>query len=470
MINRKLRIFVTRAVRYTKVLLLLFDIIVLNLSFFVAIYLRFGTFDFPYHSDYLRLLGLGNVVWVLLIGVFDAYKVMRFELVDMMLRRTFRMAVTHILLLLLVSYIIDFRDSSRFVLMIFFCFMLGGTLLYRVFLFEMLKYMRRRGVNHKVVAIVGYNDNAKDIYEVLTADVAYGYRVMGFFTDEDVNPREVRYIGPIDSIEDHLKKGLIEELYVALTTTNARRVHKIFGLCDRYGVRVLIIPDFQKYTTARRVQIHYYSHIPVLRMRTEPMAYFVNKLVKRAFDVVFSLFVILLVFPWLFPILMIGVKLSSSGPVFFKQRRSGEDKREFTCYKFRSMRVNELAHEKQANENDPRITRFGAFLRRTNLDELPQFFNVLTGSMSVVGPRPHMLRHTEQYSELIHNYLVRHYAKPGITGWAQVNGYHGETRQLRSMKKRVEYDIWYIENWSFMLDLRIILSTAFDTLRSCFKR
>jgi undecaprenyl-phosphate galactose phosphotransferase/putative colanic acid biosynthesis UDP-glucose lipid carrier transferase len=195
-------------------------------------------------------------------------------------------------------------------------------------------------------------------------------------------------------------------------------------------------------------------------LRKEPLEIPENRLVKKIFDISFSLFVICFVCSWLFPILITLIKLTSKGPVFFKQLRSGEDNKSFLCYKFRTMQVNNLSDEIQATVNDPRITRIGAFMRKNNLDELPQFFNVLMGHMSVVGPRPHMLRHTSQYSELIHNYLVRHFTKPGITGWSQINGYRGETKDLYKMKKRVEYDIWYIENWSFLLDLKIVLRTV----------
>jgi putative colanic acid biosynthesis UDP-glucose lipid carrier transferase len=182
------------------------------------------------------------------------------------------------------------------------------------------------------------------------------------------------------------------------------------------------------------------------------------------FDCVFSLFVILFIFSWLFPILAVIIKLESRGPVFFTQIRSGRDNNPFKCYKFRSMRVNKDADHMQATRGDNRITPIGAFLRRTSLDELPQFFNVLIGNMSVVGPRPHMIKHTDQYSQLIDRFMVRHFLKPGITGWAQVKGLRGETKTVDAMLKRVEADVWYLENWSFLLDLKII----FLTMRNSF--
>jgi len=189
-----------------------------------------------------------------------------------------------------------------------------------------------------------------------------------------------------------------------------------------------------------------------------------NRIVKRIFDIVFSSLVIVFILSWLFPIIYFLIKMESSGPVFFVQTRSGLNNVPFNCYKFRSMRVNKDSDTVQATKGDSRITKIGAFLRKTSLDELPQFFNVLLGNMSVVGPRPHMLSHTEQYSQLIDQFMVRHFIKPGITGWAQVTGYRGETKLVEEMLGRVEADVWYMENWSFALDLKIIFMTVFKSV------
>jgi putative colanic acid biosysnthesis UDP-glucose lipid carrier transferase len=241
---------------------------------------------------------------------------------------------------------------------------------------------------------------------------------------------------------------------------DAEYVQELIRYCESNLIRVKFVPDFSNFTKSRKVQIDFYENIPVISLRREPLESIFNPILKRAFDIVFSLLVIVLIFPWLFPVLIMLVKTSSKGAVFFKQKRSGENNQTFWCYKFRTMRVNSGADEQQATRDDKRVTYVGKFLRKTNLDELPQFFNVLRGDMSVVGPRPHMLKHTKEYSELINAYLVRHLIRPGITGWAQVNGYRGETSDIKQMKKRVEYDTWYIENWSFLLDLRIIYKTV----------
>lgn len=205
--------------------------------------------------------------------------------------------------------------------------------------------------------------------------------------------------------------------------------------------------------------------VTVIRLKsTYPLEESYNRYIKRAFDLVFSCCVLLFILSWLYPLIALLIKLDSRGPVIFKQYRSGRDNKSFWCYKFRSMRVNDDSHHKQASRNDERITVLGRFLRRTSLDEFPQFINVFIGNMSVVGPRPHMLKHTEQYRNVIKNYMVRHYSKPGITGWAQINGFRGETFQTDAMEKRVEYDIWYLENWSVYLDIKIVLRTISQVL------
>jgi putative colanic acid biosynthesis UDP-glucose lipid carrier transferase len=211
----------------------------------------------------------------------------------------------------------------------------------------------------------------------------------------------------------------------------------------------------------RKIHIDFFGDIPILSLRREPLESFGNRAVKRLFDVAFSVFIIVFILTWLLPILAIIIKLDSNGPVFFVQKRSGWHNRDFICLKFRTMCVNNESHLKQATKDDGRVTRVGRFLRKTNLDEMPQFFNVLFSQMSVVGPRPHMLKHTGDYSKLISKFMVRQFLKPGITGWAQVSGYRGQTETLDQMEKRVEYDIWYMENWSILLDLRIVLKTAF---------
>jgi putative colanic acid biosynthesis UDP-glucose lipid carrier transferase len=207
------------------------------------------------------------------------------------------------------------------------------------------------------------------------------------------------------------------------------------------------------------------GNVPVLTLREEPLLSASNRVKKRVFDVVVSIAFLLLVYWWVYLIVATIIKITSPGPVYFKQLRNGMNGKEFTCIKFRSMRVNKDAGKVQATKNDPRKTKFGNFMRKTSIDELPQFLNVLKGDMSLVGPRPHMLSHTKEYSGLIDKYMVRHLVKPGITGLAQVTGFRGETKELSQMEGRVRQDIWYVENWSFFLDIRILFLTFYNAIR-----
>jgi putative colanic acid biosysnthesis UDP-glucose lipid carrier transferase len=233
---------------------------------------------------------------------------------------------------------------------------------------------------------------------------------------------------------------------------------------DEACIHFRLIPDLS-YFIKKTVHIDYFRDIPVLSVRKEPLADAGNRMQKRLFDVLVSLPVVLFILSWLVPLVGILIWLESPGPIFFKQPRTGKGKVTFNCIKFRSMKINNDAHLKQASKDDNRLTRIGKFLRKTSLDEFPQFWNVLVGDMSVVGPRPHMLQHTDYYSSVIDKYMVRQFLKPGITGWAQVNGFRGETKTLEKMQSRVRFDIWYIENWSIWLDVKIIFMTVFNTLK-----
>lgn len=262
--------------------------------------------------------------------------------------------------------------------------------------------------------------------------------------------------------KESAEKGL-SEVYVSLPTVNAEITAQLQKEADRYGIRLKLIYNYNRFIQSPFLTN--IGNIPVLSLRKEPLEDINNIVVKRLFDIVFSLLVIVFILSWLFPIIALLIICESKGDVFFKQMRNGLNGKQFQCYKFRSMRINSFGDVLQARENDSRITTIGKFLRKTSIDELPQFWNVLIGNMSIVGPRPHMLKHTEEYRALINNYMVRHYLKPGITGWAQVNGFRGETQTLDLMEQRVEHDIWYIENWSTKLDVQIIYKTCFNIFK-----
>jgi putative colanic acid biosynthesis UDP-glucose lipid carrier transferase len=244
---------------------------------------------------------------------------------------------------------------------------------------------------------------------------------------------------------------------------------QIFRFSDNLAIRTKIIPNYLSYYQSR-FHFQLFGNYPMVTLRSEPLQQGQWRFVKRLFDIGFSILAFILLFSWLFPLIALLIKLDSRGPVFFRQARWGKNGEKFMCYKFRSMKpesrdVNERNEFQQAHAKDPRITKLGALLRRTSLDELPQFLNVLMGDMSVVGPRPHAHEHNLRTKDQVGSYMVRHWIKPGVTGWAQVNGYRGETRTIDQMRSRVDFDIWYIENWTFWLDIRIIIMTVYNIIR-----
>lgn len=297
----------------------------------------------------------------------------------------------------------------------------------------------------------------------MLSDAGYGYRILGFF--DDVKPKHITpdYKGTIDHVETFVKENLVDEMYCTLSGDSNDLMERLMNIAESNAVDFYYVPQVGS-RVIRRFELNYVGSIPALSSRANPLSHNVNKFIKRLFDFIFS--TIFLIFsPLIFLPVAIAIKLSSPGPVFFKQKRTGYRGRDFMCYKFRTMKVNKDSDKLQATENDPRKTKLGDFLRKTSIDELPQFINVWKGEMSIVGPRPHMIKHTVDYSELIDKYMLRHIIKPGITGWAQVNGFRGGTKELWQMQKRVEYDVWYAENWNLLLDVKIIFKTVINAIK-----
>ncbi len=456
-----------RLSRYIKLCFVVGDILILNFAIILSCLIRFGNLDRMALKDFQTVMLLSNLFWIIILLYKDANRIIRIERIETILIRMIRHVAIHISLIATFVAVLKYTEISRLRLLYFYLVFFFFLFIFRVAFMKFLKYTRGRGYNFKNVIIVGANETGENMRKILSKDLAYGYRVLGFFDSDTKGLADISLplLGDFDAIEDYIVNQNVNEMYIALHIDHIKTINLLTALCERHMVRIKFIPDFQQYTKSSKVEITFYENTPVLMLRKEPLESTGNLLLKKTFDLVFAFLVIVFIFPWLFPILFIMIKLDSSGPIFFKQVRSGRENKDFSCLKFRTMHVNKSSDQLQATKGDIRITRMGAFMRATNLDELPQFFNVLWGNMSVVGPRPHMLMHTEQYSELINNYLVRHYAKPGITGWAQVNGLRGETKELVEMKNRVDYDIWYIENWSVLLDLKIIFLTIYNIFR-----
>ncbi len=330
---------------------------------------------------------------------------------------------------------------------------------------QLVKLYRNHGFNFKRVIVIGGGTVGVRLINEMLGDQGYGYHIVGFF-DNNPKARSVSavYQGTLADVEQFVKTHQVDEMFCAVPDTeNNQNVAQMIRIADNNAVDFYYVPQFGR-TVTRQFELSSVGDVPILAVHPYPLKNPINRLIKQTFDLVVST-VVLILSPLVIIPVAIGIKLSSPGPVFFVQKRTGYRGQAFDCYKFRTMRVNADSDTLQASKDDPRVTRFGNFLRRTSIDELPQFFNVWRGDMSIVGPRPHMVAQTEMYSELIDKYMLRHTIKPGITGWAQVRGFRGQTEELWQMEKRVEYDVWYAENWTFLLDLKIIFRTIYNALR-----
>ena len=358
----------------------------------------------------------------------------------------------------LIFFTTDYKFSRLFFGVFVLVFAIS-ILLWRMVFIYFLKKHRRKGFDDSKIVLVGVNQNIVNLVDRVYLNSNYGFQITGLFTDAVLTKELEQYKkGTLSETISFLEKNEIDEVIISLPYTQSKLINQLIRYADNHMIRVRVIPEFSEYLS-QTFTIDYIENIPVMKLREEPLQSFTNRVLKRTFDVIFSLGVVILVFSWLFPIIALLIKLTSKGPVFFVQERTGRDGKSFKCLKFRSMVVNGKSDSLQAIKNDARVTPVGAFLRRTSMDEMPQFFNVLCNQMSVVGPRPHMLKHTEEYRKLVDKFMVRHFAKPGLTGWAQIMGYRGQTKTVKDMENRAYADIWYIENWSFLLDLKIIIKT-----------
>jgi putative colanic acid biosysnthesis UDP-glucose lipid carrier transferase len=438
---------------------LAFDLITLNISmFFMAwLSLRISLQDYQQMSIYVLH---GNLSWII---AYYAFSKKNLYLRDGFFNRFLRIT-KRLFFFIVVASVINFvlmpKSYSRvffveYSVLFYLCEIVAYWLLYAI-----LQNRRGKGINVNKLLIVGVNDTTRFLRKIIDSNPILGYSFIGYAcadkdADTDVlgNPRDLAELIQVHNIQ---------MVFVSLSLFLDRKDGKEFlKVCNRLGVRLRFVPKNQKWLRMHK-NMESIGSMSLINPQQIPLDDAGLRLSKRGFDLGFSILIILLVFSWLFPIIAILIKLSSKGSVFFVQKRTGINNMPFNCIKFRSMQLNDESDTLQASKADDRITRIGRFLRKTNIDELPQFFNVLVGQMSVVGPRPHMLSHTEQYSQLIAHYLTRHYVKPGITGWAQINGCRGETHELWQMEKRVEYDMEYIENWNFSWDLSIVLRTVFS--------
>lgn len=327
------------------------------------------------------------------------------------------------------------------------------------FIYKLFRYRHKKGISNSRVAILGSNGTSEALGKILNDNPALGFRLTGYISEkEKFNGNNS--LGKLSDLPALAEEHKINMIFVTNPKYfTIKKTKELLALCNKCGLRVRYVLMNGYWNECVNYKVQSTGYFEMFNPQQIPLDSVTMRLQKRFFDVLFSSAVILFLFSWFIPLMCLIIKLNSKGPAFFVQQRTGINNKTFNCIKFRTMTVNKDADTKQAVKNDSRITSIGSFLRKYNIDELPQFFNVLMGNMSVVGPRPHMLKHTEQYSALIEYYKARHFVKPGITGWAQVNGYRGLTDELWKMEKRVEYDMEYLERWNFIWDIKIIFLT-----------
>ncbi|MEE1092696.1 MAG: undecaprenyl-phosphate glucose phosphotransferase [Prevotella sp.] len=451
------------------------DLIVFNVMLLLC-----NVMDFWPYTDDKRLLltdfTVANIAYALSLCLVTITLHHRLSRPETVLRNTFRTSVLFIITNAAVLgmahlSVPGFFRSASVAAVVFL-----GTTIERLLMRKFVLKQRSVGRSHVDTIIIGDGYMARKVMAVMN-DSWNGYNLLGVFSDsryeDDVRrddddslpaKEDIKFIGGVNDAIDFLRANRVDEVYIALSQNFDDKLKEITDYCDQNMMRLYYIPLDNSVNT-RKTHAVEFGDIYVMAQYKEPLKRLKNRMVKRCFDLLVSLCFLCTLFPIIYILVALISKITMPGPVFFKQKRTGFDGKDFYCYKFRSMKVNVDSDKVQATKDDPRITAFGKFLRHSNIDELPQFINVLKGDMSIVGPRPHMLAHTEYYSDQISDYMIRHYVKPGITGWAQTHGERGETRMVEDMERRVRKDIWYVEHWSFWLDIQIIFKTALDVIK-----
>lgn len=433
------------------------DGILVFFSMIVAYWIRFFLFDgirsIPFRQ--YALLAAAAVVLCLvsfgMAGLYGSYRAVRFH------REAARfLAVNFLDTMALMAGLFVFRleNMSRWTLVFFFLVSCLLLLSKRAVMRVLLRRYRRMGYNQKHVLIVGCGPTAESYLHKVRLDRNLGYQVDGYVSDSH-EWTALPCRGPYGELERILDEYAPDEVVVAVPADQEARMPKIIGACEKTGTKVSVIPFYAAYMPSNP-QVDNIDGLPMINLRRIPLDNLGNAFLKRTLDVTGSLLLIVLTSPVMLAA-AVGVKLSSPGPVIFKQKRVGKSKKEFYMYKFRSMRINAKEQTAWSKNTDERKTAFGSFIRKCSIDELPQFFNVLKGDMSLVGPRPEIPHYVEQFKEEIPRYMVKHQVRPGITGWAQVNGLRGDT----SIRERIEHDLYYIENWNILFDVKILLMTVF---------
>ena len=422
------------------------DLIIINV---LAYFLILVKTDFNNYQLFI------SVVWIITAMNIGFYEVYRFtkgvEVLEKIVKQYFIFIVLNFAYL--GFFLKQFSPSQMFkyitiaILVVSFC---------KLFVYYFLKkYRVVFGGNFRKVIVIGKQKNVQHLVDFFNENPNYGYKLVKHL-DLKANS--------IDECLQYAEQSSIDEIYASLSDLNDTQKNHLIDFTDNNLKVLKFLPDSNEILSQNLI-VDFYGYIPIISLRRIALDEPFNQMVKRGFDIFFASMIVILILSWLVPLLALFIKLESKGPLFFKQKRNGLNYKEFNCYKFRSMELNEIADLEQVSKNDIRITRTGRFIRKTSIDELPQFINVLLGEMSVVGPRPHMVSHTEMYAKSIDKFMVRHFIKPGITGLAQTNGFRGEVESKEDITNRVKFDIFYVENWSLLIDVKIIITTVINALK-----
>ncbi len=457
--------------KYFYLFRLLLDFLSISIAFIVAIVICNLVLHYKYDFFTLQpVLYASFLLWYIASKVFYLYNDITLVSYSQEVVGLIRVTIFHLLLLVFLLFIVNLQDIFRGFILLFvsiaLLFMFVEKYLYRVF------YAKRRLNNDSVknTLIVGNKNISNILNGTSLSNNNINLHIIGVLNDNDDGKNGYKLLGPINEIGKILKENNIDQVLVCLPIDEEEKIDYVVSECEHMNIVVSILTSPTNQFGLGIKRVTNYANIPILFFKNYPLDDFENQLFKRIFDIIFSFFVIVFIFSWLFPIVVLLIKITSRGPVFFNQYRWGINNKKIKCFKFRTMYIgsNEIAADgtyMPATKNDQRITLIGHFLRKTSIDEMPQFINVFLGTMSVVGPRPHPIPLNLQSKEQVNNYLLRHLVKPGITGWAQVNGSRGELKQLSEMQIRVNFDIWYIENWTMWLDIQIIFQTVINLIK-----
>ena len=438
------------------------DYFIINISFLIGYFVKFGFgFDIFANNNYLSFLLFFNLAWIISTSALASYKSTGLSLTFLnTVDKVVRLLILHLLLVAAFNGLIKTYFSRLFILYSY----ISTTVLIFLWRYLSLRILvwRYKNENHvNKIILLGVRITIKEIESYFSFFKKHNLLEVHKVEHKIENSDKV--LSPIE-IVNRLEKYNFSEIFLSVSTLGEETIEVITAYADEHLKRVHLVID-DPFLKSRHLEFTRYNETPVINIRLSPLDYFSNQLIKRTFDIIFSSLVIVFILSWLYPLMSLFIKFGSKGPVVFKQLRTGMNNEPFTCYKFRTMKENDDADKIQAIGDDPRITSIGNFMRRTSIDELPQFFNVLKGEMSVVGPRPHMLKHTEAYAKEVGKFMQRHAIKPGITGLAQAKGYRGEIKNLNLLINRVKLDRFYVENWSLNLDIKVIIMT----LKTVFK-